>query len=77
MSKEEKDREKQYQLDDDKRTVKSYLTLRNNGPRHAAAIDGIRSEAEAVKALDDRNDALPRKATRITARKSTRGGKRR
>jgi len=74
QSPEEKKREEKYKLEDDSRTVKSYLDLRKDPPRHARTVNYMRDQAADLETLDTPGpqDAMPRKATRVTARKSGR-----
>ena len=58
----------QYQLDDDSRTVRNYLDLRNDPTRHSKAIDNIRSQTDGLDDLTDRKSVIPRK-TRVLGRR--------
>jgi hypothetical protein len=69
MTPEQKKREEQYRLEDDSRTVRNYLHLRSDGGRHAKTLSFMRGENDDLSALDVKKDAMPRKATRISARK--------
>lgn len=76
MSPEDKKREDQFKLDDDSRTVKNYLNLRQDPARHAKTLNYMRSQAADLDSLDQNGNgtpaAMPRKATRVSARKSGR-----
>jgi hypothetical protein len=77
MTPEQKNREEQYQLEDDARTVNNYLKLRKDSPRHAKTLTFMRQQVADLNSLGGKNDAMPRKAKRITARKGGRGSSRR
>jgi hypothetical protein len=70
---EQKKRDAQYQLDDDKRILKSYVSLRQDKPRHSRAMASAKQDSDDIAELDDgKADAMPRKAKRISARKAGR-----
>ena len=73
---EDKAREEQYRLDDDARTVRSYLDLKKDSGRHEKAIDHIRSQTDGLDDLSERKESMPRKTRRLSPRNGRRGSRR-
>ena len=76
MSAADKKRQQDFQTEDDSRDVQRYLKIRADGPRHTRAVNYLRKQNQALDSLDgndnDEADAMPRKASRVTARKAGR-----
>jgi len=68
--------DKKYQLEDDSRTVRSYLDLKKDPGRHERAIGHMRSQVEGLNELSTRKEALPRKSRRLGSRNGRRGARR-
>lgn len=76
-SPEDKAREERYRLEDDSRTVKNYLDLKNDPSRYGKTVSFIRKQAADLDSLEGKESLAPRKAKRSMARKSSRGSRRR
>lgn len=72
---EDKAREKRYQLEDDGRTIKNYLSLKKDSGRHNAAIADMKSQADELDTLTPNKRAMPNKSRKL-GRKASRGGRR-
>lgn len=59
-SKEAKEREERYRMEDDARSIKSYLDLRKSPERHQKAVNYIRSQAEELDGLEGPRTKAPR-----------------
>lgn len=69
MTADQKKREEQYRLEDDARTIRNYLDLKQDGGRHSKAISHMRSQTNGLDDLEGR-------ASRKMSRKASRGGRR-